>query len=333
MRGYKEKKENILFLLVKEYLETGQPVGSKTLVTKYSLDISPATVRNYFSSLEEEGYLNQLHPSSGRIPTNKALKFYINKVVERMKMASSLKIDRDITDLMLLDKELTIDAFLTHLSKLTNAISFFFYTVPTNEKIKNVHLIQCSKRKILFIIIGEDKVEEHIINSDDEIEEDILAEIKKYVLKWLDSSNDEFIEKWERIYPVLISEIRKVIDERRKRKELGEMYIKGIRNILNYEEVKLSKDIDTFISFMEDRDKTNSLINFLSEFKRLLVLLGEEAPELTFEKTVLINLPYIKDEYVEGGIGFFTPKRIDFERLFRLLERYAKRIKKALEQI
>ena len=333
MRGYKEKKENILFLLVKEYLETGQPVGSKTLVTKYSLDISPATVRNYFSSLEEEGYLNQLHPSSGRIPTNKALKFYINKVVERMRMASFLKIDRDITDLTVLDKELSIETFLAHLSKLTNAISFFFYTIPITEKIKNVHLIQCSSRKILFIIIGEEKVEEHIINSDEEIEEEILAEMKKYILKWINSSKDEFIEKWEKLYPILISEIRKVIKEREKRKELGEMYIKGIRNILNYEEVKLSKDIDTFVSFVEDRDKTNSLINFLSEFKKLLVLLGEETPELSFEKTVLINLPYLKDEYVEGGIGFFTPKRMDFEKLFRLLERYAIRIKKALEQI
>jgi len=333
MRGYKEKKENILFLLVKEYLETGQPVGSKTLVNKYSLDISPATVRNYFSSLEEAGYLDQLHPSSGRIPTNKALKFYINRVVERMGLTPSLRIDREITDLTLIDKEDSIDTFLTHLSKLTNAISFFFYTLPTNEKIKNVHLIQCSERKVLFIIIGEDKVEEHIINSDEEIEEDVLAEIKKYVLKWLDSSNDEFIEKWERIYPVLISEIRKVIDERRKRKELGEMYIKGIRNILNYEEVKLSKDIDTLVSFMEDKSRVNSLINFLSEFKRLLVVLGEETPEFKFEKTVLINLPYVKDEYVEGGIGFLTPKRIDFERLLRLLERYARRIKKALEQI
>ncbi|RLI52142.1 MAG: hypothetical protein DRO93_15415, partial [Candidatus Thorarchaeota archaeon] len=180
---------------------------------------------------------------------------------------------------------------------------------------------------------GEDKVEEHIINSDEEIEEDVLAEIKKYVLKWIDSSNDDFIDKWERIYPVIISEIRRVIEERRKRKELGEMYIKGIRNILNYEEVKLSKDIDTLVSFMEDKSRVNSLINFLSEFKRLLVVLGEETPEFKFEKTVLINLPYVKDEYVEGGIGFLTPKRIDFERLLRLLERYARRIKKALEQI
>ena len=111
------------------------------------------------------------------------------------------------------------------------------------------------------------------------------------------------------------------------------MYIKGIRNILNYEEVKLSKDIEIFLSFMEDRKRTNSLINFLSEFKKLLVLLGEETPDLTFEKTILINLPYIKDEYVEGGIGFFTPRRMDFERLFKLLERYALRIKKVLEQV
>lgn len=333
MRGYKEKKENILFLLVKEYLETGQPVGSKTLVIKYSLDISPATVRNYFSSLEKEGFLDQLHPSSGRIPTNKALKFYINKVVERMKMTSSLKLDRDITDLMLLDKELSIEMFLTNLSKLTDAISFFFYTIPTNEKIKNVHLIQCSSKKILFIIIGEEKVEEHIINSDEEIEEEILSEMKKYILDWINSSKDVSIEKWEKLYPVLISEIKRVIDERKRRKELGEMYIKGIRNILNYEEIKLSKDIDTFVSFVEDRERTNSLINFLSEFKNLLVLLGEETPELSFEKTVLINLPYIKGEYVEGGIGFFTPKRMDFERLFRLLEKYALRIKRALEKL
>lgn len=333
MKNLQDKKETILFLLIKEYLETGLPVGSRTLVEKYMLNLSSATVRNYMSEYEEEGYLVHVHTSSGRIPTKKGIKFYIEKVIERMNIMTNLKIDRDIQRAFSIIGEEFIDDFLNKLSNLTSSISFFFYSIPSNDKINNIHLMNCSPKKILFIIASDDRVEEFIIKTQNEISDDELHEIKIDLLKYLKSNDEGFINKYQKIYPDLMSEIQKILKERKNKRELGEIYIKGIKNIISYEDIKQSKDLEILISLIEEKEKAISLVNFLSEFKNLLILIGNEFPKLSLERTILIDLPYIKEDSVEGGLGFFTPNRIDFEYLFKILKQHALEMKEMLEKL
>lgn len=333
MKNIQDKKEIVLFLLIKEYLDTGLPVGSKTLVDKYMLNISSATVRNYMSEYEEEGYLVHIHTSSGRVPTEKGIKFYIEKIIEKMNIMSSLKIEKDIQKSFITLGEEFIDDFLNKLSNLTSSISFFFYSIPINDKINNVHLMNCSPNKILFIITSDDRIEEFVIKTQEEITDDELQKIKIDLIKYLQNNDDFYIERYLKIYPVLISEIKKILQERKKRRELGEIYIKGIKNILSYEDIKKSKDLEILISLIEDREKALSLVNFLSEFKDLLILIGNEFPKLSLERTILIDLPYIRENNVEGGLGFFTPNRYNFEYLFKILKQHAFEMKEILEKI
>lgn len=329
----RDKKETILFLTVKEYLETGLPVGSKTLVEKYMLDISPATVRNYLSEFEEEGYLIHIHTSSGRIPTEKGLKFYIDKIIEKMGVFTNLKIERDIPKSFGVLGEDFIDLFLNKLSNLTSSVSFFFYSVPKEEKIVNLHLMNCSYGKILLVIALEDKVEEYIIKTDEEISDEELFNIKIEILKTIKEGNYKYLNRLKKIYPELINEIEKILNERLKKREIGDIYIKGLKYILSYEDIKKSRDLETLITFIEEKEKALSLIDFLTEFKNLLILIGNEIKNLTLEKTVLIDLPYLKEDNVEAGLGFITPERFDFEYLFKILKQHAIEIKEKLEKI
>lgn len=329
----KDKKETILLLTIKEYLDTGLPVGSKTLVEKYFLDISPATVRNYLSEFEEEGYLIHIHTSSGRIPTEKGIKFYIDKIIEKMNVMSNLKIEKDIQKSFAILGEDFIDLFLNKLSNLTNSISFFFYSVPKDEKILNLHLMNCSYGKILLIIALEDKVEEYIIKTDTEIPDEELFNIKNKILKAIREDNYKYLDNIRRIYPELIIEIERILKERLKKREIGDIYIKGLKYILSYEDIKKSKDLETLIAFVEEKEKALSLVDFLTEFKNLLILIGNEIKDLTLEKSVLIDLPYLKEDNVEAGLGFITPERFDFEYLFKILKQYAREIKEKLEKI
>lgn len=333
MKNIQDKKEIVLFLLIKEYLDTGLPVGSKTLVEKYMLNLSSATVRNYMSEYEEEGYLVHIHTSSGRIPTEKGIKFYIEKVIEKMNIMSNLKIEKDIQKSFTTLGEDFIDDFLNKLSNLTSSISFFFYSIPVSDKINNIHLMNCSLDKILFIIATDDKIEEYIIKTQEDISDEELQKIKIDLLKYLEDNEGNYIEKYSKIYPLFISEIKRILKERKKRRELGEIYIKGIKNILSYEDIKKSKDLEMLISLIEDKDKAMSLVNFLSEFKDLLILIGDEFPKLSLERTILIDLPYIREDNVEGGLGFFTPNRVNFEYLFKILKQHALEMKEMLEKI
>jgi heat-inducible transcriptional repressor len=332
-RVLKDKKETILYLTVKEYLDTGLPVGSKTLVEKYLLDVSPATVRNYMSEFEEEGYLTHIHTSSGRIPTEKGIKFYIDKVIERMNVMTNLKIERDVQKSFSLLGEDFIDIFLNKLSNLTNSISFFFYSVPKEERIVNLHLMNCSYGKILLILALEDKVEEYVIKTNSEISDEELFEIKTYLLKSLKEEDKNYLDKYRKTYPDLINQIEKILNERLRKREIGDIYFKGIKYILSYEDIKKSKDLETLITFIEEKERALSLIDFLTEFKNLLILIGNEIENLTLEKTVLIDLPYLKEDIVEAGLGFITPNRFDFEYLFKILKQHAFEIKEKLEKI
>jgi heat-inducible transcriptional repressor len=332
-RVLKDKKETILYLTVKEYLDTGLPVGSKTLVEKYLLDVSPATVRNYMSEFEEEGYLTHIHTSSGRIPTEKGIKFYIDKVIERMNVMTNLKIKRDVQKSFSLLGEDFIDIFLNKLSNLTNSISFFFYSVPKEERIVNLHLMNCSYGKILLILALEDKVEEYVIKTNSEISDEELFEIKTYLLKSLKEEDKNYLDKYRKTYPDLINQIEKILNERLRKREIGDIYFKGVKYILSYEDIKKSKDLETLITFIEEKERALSLIDFLTEFKNLLILIGNEIENLTLEKTVLIDLPYLKEDIVEAGLGFITPNRFDFEYLFKILKQHAFEIKEKLEKI
>lgn len=332
-RTIKDKKEIILFLTVKEYLDTGMPVGSKTLVEKYMLDVSPATVRNYLSEFEEEGYLIHIHTSSGRIPTEKGIKFYIDKIIEKMNVMTNLKIERDIQKSFAILGEDFIDLFLNKLSNLTSSVSFFFYSVPKEEKIVNLHLMNCSYGKILFILALEDKVEEYIIKTDKDISDEELFNIKIDILKSIKEGNYKYLNRLKKDYPELIREIEKILNERLKKREIGDIYIKGLKYILSYEDIKKSKDLETLITFVEEKEKALSLVDFLTEFKNLLILIGNEIGNLTLEKSVLIDLPYLKEDNVEAGLGFITPERFDFEYLFKILKQHAIEIKERLENI
>ncbi len=332
MKNIQDKKEIVLFLLIKEYLETGLPVGSKTLVEKYMLDLSPATVRNYMSEYEDDGYLIHIHTSSGRIPTEKGIKFYIEKVIEKMDIMPNLKIEKDIQKSFTTLGDDFIDDFLNKLSNLTSSISFFFYSIPTNNKINNIHLMNCSQNKILFIITSDDRIEEFVIKTQEVISDEELQKIKIDLLKYIETDEDGYIKKYSKTYPKFINEIKKILTDRTKRRELGDIYIKGIKNILSYEDIKKSKDLETLISLIEDKEKAMSLVNFLSEFKDLLILIGNEFPKLSLERTILIDLPYLKEDNVEGGLGFFTPNRINFEYLFKILKQHALEMKEILEK-
>ena len=332
MKNIQDKKEIILFLSIKEYLETGLPVGSKTLVEKYMLDLSPATVRNYMSEYEDEGYLIHIHTSSGRIPTEKGIKFYIDKVIEKIDIMPNLKIEKDIQNSFSLLGEDFINDFLNKLSNLTSSISFFFYSIPVNDKINNIHLMNCSQNKILFIITSDDRIEEFVIKTEEVISDEELQKIKIDLLKYLEKNEEGYIKKYSKIYPTFINEIKKILTERKKRREIGDIYIKGIKNILSYEDIKKSKDLEILISLIEDKEKAISLVNFLSEFKDLLILIGNEFPKLSLERTILIDLPYLKEDSVEGGLGFFTPNRVNFEYLFKILKQHALKMKELLEK-
>jgi transcriptional regulator of heat shock response len=193
--------------------------------------------------------------------------------------------------------------------------------------------MNCSYGKILLILALEDKVEEYVIKTNSEISDEELFEIKTYLLKSLKEEDKNYLDKYRKTYPNLINQIEKILNERLRKREIGDIYFKGIKYILSYEDIKKSKDLETLITFIEEKERALSLIDFLAEFKNLLILIGNEIENLTLEKTVLIDLPYLKEDIVEAGLGFITPNRFDFEYLFKILKQHAFEIKEKLEKI
>ena len=168
------RKKKILTAVIQDYVATAEPVGSKTLVEKYDLKISPATVRNELSGLEDLGYLRQPHPSAGRIPSDLAYRYFVDTIVEdkplpvdeRLKISHYFSnIDHEIEELV---KETS-----SILSKLTNYVSLVFLPSLTFDKLKHLDLIFLHRgsmmlvaitksgmvaKKVIDIFVGDDQI-------------------------------------------------------------------------------------------------------------------------------------------------------------------------------
>ena len=170
-----ERKKNILHAIIQDYVETVEPVGSNTIARKYNLDVSSATIRNEMADLEEMGYIEQPHTSSGRIPSDKGYRYYVDFLMKKMSISTPEQ--RYIQD-YLKDNIQHIEDLLKKtsevLSHLTNYVSFTMGPIVVSDAIiSQIQLIPMDCTRILIVVISDtgvvgNKIVEVSVNNNDE---------------------------------------------------------------------------------------------------------------------------------------------------------------------
>jgi heat-inducible transcription repressor hrcA len=271
------RKEKILKSLIDEYIETADPVSSAGLISKYSLNISSATVRNEMLELEKMGYLEKPYSSSGRVPSKMGYRYYVDKLILDEKLSSSdLKlIKKNLGQKVINLEELTKITTAT-ISEITHYTSIAITSKDIKEMITSVEFIRIGLDTIMVLIITDKgRVKETIIKFDKELSDDVLTDLRKLFskkiigkpLEVIPKSIEEYIKEEVKIGIEIIS---KIIEEINKVILQNMIYIEGATESfklpeLSDDEVKheylnILNNIDEIDKYLEDEQlrKNNS---------------------------------------------------------------------------
>jgi len=325
------RKLKILQAIIKNYLETGEPVGSRTISKYTDLNLSSATIRNEMADLEELGYILQPHTSAGRIPSDKGYRLYVDTMLEeRVQEVEDMKE-------LLLQKADKIDLLLQQIAKLLAVNTNYATLVSTpryrSKKVKFIQLTGVDTSQLLAVILLEGNiVKNKIIETELPIEQEIILKLNIVLntfLQGLDLSeiNLSIIQKIKEQatnYSGLVSDILDAIAEAIKEEDEVEIFTSGATNILKYPELTNMEKITELMGTFEEKKQLTELISTkleenMSDNRGIQVYIGSETPVEAMKDCSVVTATYELEEGVYGRIGIIGPKRMDYEKVVSML--------------
>lgn len=325
-----ERKLKILQAIIKNYLQTGEPVGSRTISKFTDLQLSSATIRNEMADLEDMGYIIQPHTSAGRIPSDKGYRLYVdtmlahkNKEVEQMRQNLIEKADK-------------VDHILQQVVKVLAANTNYASLVTTSSKKgRNIKFIQLSAlsddQMLMVLVLDGNVVKNQIIHTDEVCDNEVMLKLNLVFNtflqgKNLDTINISVVQNMKEqvgVYSHLVSTILDEIALILKDDEEPEIYTSGATNILKYPELSDNgKASELLYTFEEKRMLSHLITDKLgeNEDRGIQVYIGNETSVDTMKDCSVVTATYEIEEGVYGKVGIIGPKRMDYEKVVDTLQ-------------
>ncbi len=327
------RKKRILQAIVNEYIDTIEPVSSGSLIEKYKLDCSSATVRNDMAELEKEGYLEKMHSSSGRIPSSKGYRFYVDKLLREKNLT--------LSEIKYINSKLQARANeMEELTKIaTNTISeVTHYTTVSVEpnagkqKIQEIKFVLIGLRMLMAIILTETgTIKETIIKFDRDINQEQVDtlniifnnKLKGQYLSLINMPMEQYIMN-EMAYRVdvikpIINQISKLINDESR------VYLKGANRALDNPEFRSGDLAKRFLGLLDSKDFISDILDNDEDFN---VYIGNEENGLKDLSIVTFrNIVAGKDL---GTIGIIGPTRMDYSKVISVLKYINKELNNSL---
>ncbi len=324
-----DRKWTILKAIVKTYLETGEPVGSRTISKYADLNLSSATIRNEMSDLEEMGYILQPHTSAGRIPSDAGYRLYVDRMMEEK--------DREVTEMKELviqrqDKmELLLKQMVKVLAANTNYAAMISGPQYHRTKLKFIQLSIVSDTQILATVVAEGNVVknklleiQHGLDQKTVLEMNILlnSALNGLTIEEINLATIAKLKEQAGIHSELVNRVLDAVAEsiQASQDEL-EIYTSGTTNIFKYPELSSSEKASELISTFEDKKELADIISQDgAEQTGIQVYIGEESPVGVMQDCSVVTATYELGEGMYGKIGVVGPKRMDYEKVVGTLK-------------
>ena len=327
-----ERKLKILQAIIKNYLETGEPVGSRTISKFTDLNLSSATIRNEMADLEELGYILQPHTSAGRIPSDKGYRLYVDTMLsEKVQEVENMKE-------IIIQKADKIDLMLQQVAKLLAVNTNYATLVSTpkyrSRKVKFVQITELDVNQILAVIVIEGNiVKNKLVHTTMDLDKEIILKLNIVLntfLQGLDLSeiNLNIIQKIKEQsgnYGNVVSDILDAIAQAISEEDEVEIYTSGATNILKYPELNdVDKITELMDTFEEKKQLTELVVSKAGELdsknRGIQVYIGNETPVESMKDCSVVTATYEIEEGVYGKIGIVGPKRMDYEKVVSTLQ-------------
>ena len=331
-----ERKLKILQAIIRNYLETGEPVGSRTISKYTDLNLSSATIRNEMADLEELGYIVQPHTSAGRIPSDKGYRLY----VDQMLAEKEEKLDHAAQEVkemhqMLLEKEDKMESILKQMAKML-AVNTNYATLVTapqvkGNKIKFLQLSRVDVGQLLATIVVEGNViKNNMIHVEKSLDDETLLKLNILLNTNLnglpiEDINLAMITKLKQqagIYDGIIAEVMDAVAAVIRENDDIEIYTSGANNIFKYPELSDNQRASELINTLEEKQMLTELVQDSMADENntgIQVYIGNETPVQTMKDCSVVTATYELEEGVKGTIGIIGPRRMDYDKVINTL--------------
>lgn len=324
------RKEQILKAIIKEYIFGAEPVSSKTIVNRYGLNVSSATIRNEMAALENLGYIKQPHISSGRIPASSGYRYYVDYLMSAEDILEEYNVldlsTRNIKDIHNYLKE--VAALLANLTNYTVVVT---EEKEGEDKIRHLKLVGLLEDKaLLVLVLSSQKVKDYVLSHLEKISDEDLRKLTEVLNNYLmnkkfDDLTPELREEIIKIFPdspLLVEEIFSIIINALGEEKNVDVIVEGLKNIFKLPEFNEVKKIESFINTLEDHERVARIFdNLLGQEKgKVDVKIGDEIglEELSDFTVIATNCSFC--EGITGKIGIIGPTRMLYEKNINLLE-------------
>lgn len=322
-----ERKIKILEAIINDYIVSAEPIGSRTIAKKYDLGISSATIRNEMSDLEEMGYIVQPHASSGRVPSDKGYRLYVDTL---MQYRSLTKDEVDYLNGIVLNNVSHMEYLMKETAKaisiLTNYTTIVSEPQAEKTKVKHIQLMPMDETSIVLILITDDKViKNHIIKMTKAPDYETLNNLSVVLNKLLSGQSIEDMEEMNILEAKnaaedngVLEKITEAIKSLLSQEDSVKVYTSGINNILEFPEFSdIEKAKNMFKTFEEKQILITLLGNKPSD--KVEVVIGSENNLEQLKDCSIIKANYSYGEKSLGTIGIIGPTRMDYSQVVSVL--------------
>lgn len=325
-----DRKKKILHAIIRTYLETGEPVGSRTISKYTDLNLSSATIRNEMADLEELGYILQPHTSAGRIPSDKGYRFYVDNLMEQK--------EREVEEMkeMLLEKEGKMETLLKQVARVlaanTNYATMISAPRYQGSKLKFIQLSKVDERQLLAVIVVEGNViKNNILQTEEELDNETILKLNILLNTHLNGLSLEEInlgmisalKSQAGIHSEIVGGVIDAVADAIKADEDLEIYTSGTNNIFKYPELADQQKASELITTFEEKQLLTELVQEGlqgEKSSRIQVYIGDETPVQTMKDCSVVTATYELDEGMRGTIGIIGPKRMDYDKVLSTLK-------------
>lgn len=333
-----ERKLKILQAIVADFVQTAEPVGSRTLSRKYQLGISPATIRNEMSDLEEMGYLTHPHTSAGRVPSDRAYRLYVDELMKNYelpgeeKAAIAEKLRANVSEL-----DQTIEHAAMLLSEITRLTSFAITPKQDENHLKYINLLPVDEKTVVLMIVAEDgKITNTAVKlSVPYTEENLqllskvmtynykgkaLSDILKHdILRSFETDIEAMNRLAENIMPNFMSTLENMLNV--------DLYMEGLTNIFSIPEYN---DIDKARMFLEMVNQKKHFTDVLvNRDNGVIITIGDENSDEIMQDCSLITADYRINGKLVGKLGVIGPTRMKYDEVTSVIKYMTENLSKA----
>jgi len=331
--GLERRQCEVLASVVRRYVATGAPVGSKAVAEDFGGTVSSATIRSIMADLEITGYLEQPHVSAGRVPTDKAYRFYVDRIAGTSPLhPDTAQYIHETLDAEAASPEQLIPRTSHLLSEVSHNVGLVLAPALAEKLLEHVKFVALPDRRVLAVIVSRpDVVENQVIRLDEEIPQRELDRAAEYLngefrgwsLRTIRHQIFRRMEEMKAMCDTLMSRLARLFLEGAiGQEDSGPLFVDGTAKMLDQPEFVDVHRVKVLLETFEQKAKLIKILTACLESSRssVRILIGRENPAAEMHHCTLIIAPYSYRKRTVGALGVVGPTRMEYDRAIRTVE-------------